>query len=199
MPSRALYLKSRKAVLAQRGRAAYSVARHLPLPCSEAKPPEMKTLLLLVSATALVSLSGCGLTSLFDSGGDDEPGDGSAAEEPPFYVGRYSGAMNVSDFDSGQTLEDRPATMEVTFDDSAGRVGVSLEIDISGSPLTIAVSACSPQPSSVFCSEIDDSTLNDVEFSFSSTGATGRASESRRQPDGQFDLVREAAGFLDRE
>ena len=142
------------------------------------------------------SLTGCGLTSLFDP--DDEPDNGgNPPGEAPAYLGVYAGSMTVSDLRTGDTWPDRATTMEVTFDELTGKIDLS--ISISGLPAgakQIDMNGCSPGPTTVFCSNVVGSTLYDVELSFTSSSVAGNILESERQPDGTFVAAFEAEGTL---
>jgi hypothetical protein len=149
---------------------------------------------LLLVAFLCTSLAGCSLTSLFDS--DDEPGNGNNPPgEAPSYIGAYVGSMNVFDLQTDDEWLDRPATLEVTFDDLTGNVDLSISIsDLPGGTKEIEADSCSPGPSTVFCSNVIGSTLFDLEFSFTSSSASGRILESERQADDTFEAVFEAEG-----
>ncbi len=149
---------------------------------------------LLLAAFLCASLAGCSLTSLFDS--DDEPGNGdNPPGEAPSYLGAYVGSMNVFDLQTDEEWLDRPAALEVTFDDLTGDVDLSISIsDLPGGTKEIEADGCSPGPATVFCSNVSGSTLYDLEFSFTSSSASGRILESERQPDDTFEPVFEAEG-----
>lgn len=150
----------------------------------------------LLAASLCAVLAGCGLGSLF--GSDDEPDDGSNPPgEAPSYVGIYSGSMDVSDLRTGEAWSDRATTLEITFDESTGKVDLS--INISGLPAgskRIEMNGCSPGPTAVFCSNVMGSTLYDAELAFTSSSVYGSILESERQPDGTFVAAFEAEGTL---
>jgi hypothetical protein len=151
----------------------------------------------LILVTSLcTSLAGCSLTSLFDS--DDEPANGNNPPgEAPSYLGAYAGSMNVFDLQTDDEWLDRPATLEVTFDDLTGRVDLSISIsELPGGTKEIEADGCSPGPTTVFCSNVRGSTLSDLEFSFTSSSASGHILESERQADDTFVPVFEAEGPL---
>lgn len=153
-----------------------------------------KTPLLLTFLCA--SLSGCGLSSLFDS--DDGSGNGDGAPgEAPAYLGSYAGAMDARDLQTNEAWLDRAAGLEVTFEELTGEVDLSLAISgLPGGTKEIELNGCSPGPSTVFCSNVRGSTLYDIELSFTSSSASGRVLESERQASGNFEAVFEAEGTL---
>lgn len=149
---------------------------------------------LLLAGLLCTSLAGCSLTSLFDS--DDEPSNGNNPPgEAPSYLGAYAGSMDVNDLQTGDALLDRPATLEVTFDELTGKVDLSVRIsNLPSGTKEIDANGCSPGPTTVFCSNVSGSILYDLEFSFTSSSASGHILESERQADGTYVPMFEAEG-----
>ena len=149
--------------------------------------------LLLASNLALV---GCGLSSLFSSDDDDSGGNGTPGVEPS-YTGEYAGSVDVSNAQTGESWVDLAADLTVTYEESDGDLTVTFSIfglPAAGDREDGMLTGCSPGPSFVICSDRQGSQLLGVELTFSSSTATGRITDSREQPDGQFKLELEANG-----
>jgi hypothetical protein len=148
---------------------------------------------LLLVAFLSVSTAACSLTSLFDS--DDEANGNNAPGEAPSYLGAYAGSMNVFDRQTDEAWLDRASTLEVTFDDLTGKLDLLISIsELPGGTKEIEMDGCSPGPSTVFCSNVRGSTLYDIQFSFTSSSASGNILQSERQADDTFEAVFEAEG-----
>lgn len=159
-----------------------------------ARTHRVSLMILLASSFAF---GGCSLSSLLSSDDDDSgSGNGGAAEEPS-YTGTYAGTVDVSNSETGESWADLSAALGIAYEESSGNVDVSfsiLGVPSENDRVDGTLSGCSPGPTFVICSDREGSQLLSIELTFSSSTASGKITDSREQPDGQFKVVVEALG-----